>query len=316
MRPVKFMTARSTPTRPRLRSFLFGAAAFGVGIALALYLFPVAMLLDRWEWWATDRGDNAVGLVGYLYLAEDAWRWPLTQTHLLNPPKGINTFYTDLVPIGALVGKIIYKLTGHLYLYFGHWMLIAYGMQALLGWLIFRQIGLTRVLALIGATLIVLIPAFTGRAYLEHIGLIAHWVILLAILFYIRAASVAGRGELYLCAIVIGSVLSINPYLLAMCAAVYVAGLAEATRRKRIALRDAVAGTALMLATSLAWAVVLGIIGQGSLPEEAGFGAFSMNLLSPVMPQLSSIPGRGWFLDATGGQYEGFNYLGGGIADF
>jgi hypothetical protein len=74
-------------------------------------------------------------------------------------------------------------------------MLIAYGMQALLGWLIFRQIGLTRVLALIGATLIVLIPAFTGRAYLEHIGLIAHWVILLAILFYVRAVSVAGRGD-------------------------------------------------------------------------------------------------------------------------
>jgi len=314
MIPTKLLVAQSTTTGPRLRSFLFGTAAFGIGLAMAFYLFPVAMLLDRWEWWGTDRGDNPVGLVGYLYLAEDAWRWPITQAHLLNPPQGINTFYNDLVPIGALAGKVVYELTGHLHLYFGHWMLFAYGMQAFLGYLIFRQIGLGRVLALLGATLIVLIPAFTARALLMHIGLIAHWVILLAILFYVRAVSVAGRRELYLCAIVIGSVLSINPYLHAMCAAVYVAGVAEAVRRKRIAWGNALATTLLLLATSVAWAVVLGIIGLGqSLPLEPGFGFYSMNLLSPVMPQVSSIPGFGGILNATGGQYEGFNYLGGGI---
>jgi hypothetical protein len=55
----------------------------------------------------------------------------------------------------------------------------------------------------------------------------------------------------------------------------------------------------------------LSSIGRVGAP---GFGYYSMNLLSPVSPQMSGlIPARrSFFLDATGGQYEGFNYLGAG----
>ncbi|HVZ17994.1 MAG TPA: hypothetical protein VG897_12800 [Terriglobales bacterium] len=47
----------------------------------------------------------------------------------------------------------------------------------------------------------------------------------------------------------------------------------------------------------------------------AGFGGFSSNLLSPLVPQFSGLfPSvANWMLDATGGQYEGFAYLGGGL---
>ena len=39
-----------------------------------------------------------------------------------------------------------------------------------------------------------------------------------------------------------------------------------------------------------------------------------MNLLSPIVPQDSGLfPGVGGLIDATGGQYEGFNYLGVGL---
>jgi hypothetical protein len=45
-----------------------------------------------------------------------------------------------------------------------------------------------------------------------------------------------------------------------------------------------------------------------------GFSFFSMNLLSPVYPPATGLLGRlGGELDATGGQYEGFNYLGLGL---
>ena len=67
--------------------------------------------------------------------------------------------------------------------------------------------------------------------------------------------------------------------------------------------------------TSVAWAFALGVIGQGSLPQDLGFGLYSLNLLSPVMPQSSSIPGFAGVRNPAGGQYEGLSCLGaGGVA--
>jgi hypothetical protein len=47
-----------------------------------------------------------------------------------------------------------------------------------------------------------------------------------------------------------------------------------------------------------------------TFPAMDGFGHYSMNLLSPVMPQVSAIPGFGGILDQTGGQYGDFCFLG------
>jgi hypothetical protein len=69
-------------------------------------------------------------------------------------------------------------------------------------------------------------------------------------------------------------------------------------------------------------AVVLGAViasfgqlqSRGGLGDQ-GFGVYSMNLLSPFLPQRSGLipPLRDVMVDATGGQYEGFSYLGGGV---
>jgi hypothetical protein len=68
-----------------------------------------------------------------------------------------------------------------------------------------------------------------------------------------------------------------------------------------------------MTAVVVVLAYIFGIVGQEELPSIGGFGNYSMNLLSPITPQLSSIAGHEtYLLDKTGGQYEGFNYLGAG----
>ncbi len=59
---------------------------------------------------------------------------------------------------------------------------------------------------------------------------------------------------------------------------------------------------------------VAATFGYAADPPEAGYGFWSMNLLSPVWRAAPP----GWFvvpetIDATGGQYEGFQYLGAGI---
>ena len=308
---IKHSVPSSVKREGRVSFFIFCAMAFVIGLAIAFAIFPLDMLFDRWSWFEKIQDkDIKHYLVSYLYLAQDKWRWPLTHTVFLNPPNGVNIFYTDPIPALALIGKIIYKTTGILIIYLGWWLLLSYGMQTLLGWLIFRQMQLRNTLALIASVLLVM-PAFIFRW--AHIPLAAHWIILFSILFYIRAVSVAGRRELYFSAIGIGSILGINAYLLAMSAPIFLAGVAEATRRKRISWRVAVFAGVLMLATIGTWSIVFGVFGDKGLPSSGGFGHYSMNFLSPIVPQISAIPGFDRILDSTGGQYEGFNYLGAGI---
>jgi hypothetical protein len=295
----------------RIAGWACGALAIAMGLSFAFYLFAADMLLDQWSWWRGVTGDNATGLIGSLYLAQDEWRWPITVTRLFNPPEGVNIVFTDPVPIAALLGKLSFKLTGDLPLYMGKWILLSYALQSLIAWLIFRQLGLPALVALAAAALILLVPSFIAR--IGHIGLVAHFIVLASILFYLRSVSVARTREIYLHAIAIGSVLCVNPYLLAMSATIFIAGVLEATLRRRISWYQATVAIFVMGLVAGVVAFAFGIIGQGGhLPSMGGFGHYSMNLLSPIVPQVSAIPGFGSMIDSTGGQYEGFNYLGAG----
>jgi hypothetical protein len=309
-------TAYSTGTSgttPRSADLLFIASAAILGAAFAFFLFPVEQLLDMWSWWQRSAGDMAAGLIGYFAFAVDDWRWPIFHTVRLDPPQGVNVIYTDLVPVLALVGKGIYNLTGQVPLYMGKWILFSYVMQSLIAALIFRQLGLSRIQALIGAAIILLMPSFMFR--FAHIGLVAHFLILASILFYIRTTSVASAKEVIWEAIAIGCYILVNPYLLAMSATIFFAGVLDAAYRGRFSWRFAAASIAITASVTATLAIIFGIVGQDSgVPSVGGFGIYSMNLLSPFIPQLSNLQGNGnYILDVTGGQYEGFNYLGAGI---
>ena len=101
--------------------------AFGIGIAAALLIFPSALLFGASSYWDHIKGDAAANWIGYEAFARDAWRWPLFNTTLLSPPAGVNIIFTDPIPLLALVGKLVFKLTGVLPNYFGFWLLFAYG---------------------------------------------------------------------------------------------------------------------------------------------------------------------------------------------
>jgi hypothetical protein len=86
----------------------------------------------------------------------------------------------------------------------------------------------------------------------------------------------------------------------------YLTGLATA--------RQALGITALSIALVSIIIALGGQFGFGTLPFTPDYGRYSMNLASPVMPQSSGFfPWLGRDVDATGGQYEGFNYLGLGL---
>lgn len=286
-------------------------ASATLGAIIAFSILPHEMLLGYSSYWNNVTGDNVASLIGFYSLANDEWRWPILYTQNINYPIGANIYYTDAVPLLAILGKAIFKLTGYLIPYMGIWILFGYMMNGVFGYIIFRHLKLDILAAFISSGLVVLAPEFIWRH--GHIGLVAQFVIIASIYAYIRFTSVSSKREIVLSAVCAPFVILINVYLFVMCAAIIVAGVLDAYKLSRIKIGTVISAMVSIGAMIFGVAIFLGLIGaSGTLPVSGGFGFYSMNLLSPVWPQYSILSGAG-FLDATGGQYEGFNYLGLGV---
>ncbi len=59
--------------------------------------------------------------------------------------------------------------------------------------------------------------------------------------------------------------------------------------------------------------IVAVLLGYGHAAPAPGFGYYSMNALSPIYPYRSAVFKGFPFMDPTGGQYEGYQYLGVGV---
>jgi len=105
-----------------------------------------------------------------------------------------------------------------------------------------------------------------------------------------------------------------NIYLFAMVGTVWLCAIIQRRLNGLATSREALGTAALTIALVTTVIALGGQFGTGTgLPFDY-YGYHSMNLLSPIMPQESGLlPGLGGLIDATGGQYEGFNYLGLGL---
>ncbi len=283
------------------------------GVVLAFLILPSDLLLGRPSYWDHVDGDNSANLTGYLALAHDDWRWPLFKTVILFPPDGVNILFADPIPVMALLGKIAFKTTGWLPNYFGPWLLAAYALQPVAAYFLLRAFEFRKLAALVGGLLFLLMPAFIFR--FGHFPLVCHWLLIVALLIHVKIS----RGELrpYLIGGAVFTVLVvfINPYLLVMVAAIYAAALCDAVLNGKMRLPSAALALISTAAAVIACALLSGFISlDKASPAIDGFGRFSMNLLSPVWPQLSLFAkSPNFILDETSGQYEGFNYFGAGL---
>jgi hypothetical protein len=300
--------------RSRLSTPLAVPAAALVAAAFFFWTFPLDLFTGSPRFWDNAGEDPTQAFSGYLAFAQDNWRFPLFRTQLLDPPGGANIIFMDSVPLLALLGKALYRSTGLFFNYFGAWLLLCYLMQAVLGVLIAREIGIRRFLPQFAVGLIVLFtPTFVYRY--DHYALSGHFVILAAILFYLRTIRRPSPAVLWGFTALFAVTPLVNAYLFAMVGAIYFAAVAEAARRRMFTPWQA--GRILLVAAA-AVVAVMALCGGRALTSKVGimegFGYYSMNLLSPFWPQLSGIFPRGTpIVDATGGQYEGYGYLGLGV---
>ncbi|HEV2610854.1 MAG TPA: DUF6311 domain-containing protein [Noviherbaspirillum sp.] len=300
---VKDCTGLATKEIFPLTSYLFASL---LGIAFVLSIYPLAFLLGVSGFFET--ADPANHVSGWLFYAEDEWRFPLLQTERLNHPEGVNIAFMDSIPLPAILFKFFSHYLPAGFHYFGLWHGVIFVSQALASNFLIRTLGHRHLVATISAvTFGLLWPALLWR--FNHTALMTHSVILFSLGLYFLGFQKKGTSNTVSGALILVCViaLTVHPYLLAFCYPFFVAFLGD-----RAAMGESRLKLLFHLLTSVA--VILGVLlafgytGHGKTTAP-GFDYYSMNLLAPLC-------GGTLFpctVDGSGGQYEGYNYFGLGL---
>ncbi len=292
-------------------------------------IFEPEYILGHGPFWDNPRGpwlmdsadiDESADIldaqIGYLGFLATPWHVPVFFVPNLGAPSGTNIIFLDSVPVAALLGKLASGLAGNQLNPYGVWVAACFVLSAVCAVLLVIELGQRSLLAAAAASVLALsAPTLLHR--FGHLALMGHFVVIGALLLYFvdRRAALSWKltarwaGWLSLAILV-------NLYLFVMAGCVYFASVLrrEALTPGRVGPfvreRLTIVGV-LVLVTVLA-----GHFGKGTgngITTGSGFGIFSMNLASPFWPQRSGLfPDMAAIVDATGGQYEGFNYFGAG----
>jgi hypothetical protein len=291
-------------------AFVVYALALLGGLVQAAIIFPLSVIFPHLGGDVAVGADAAQHIVGQRYFIGDAWHWPLLETTLLAGPAGTNIGLTDSIPIMALAAKLIRGVLPPGFHTIFLWLALSYTLQPVAAVYAVRSAGERRALpCLAAAAMAASMPALLARS--NHSALSGHFIILLALGLSLQIGA-GRRGRVYLLTtILLIAALLVHPYLMFMAAVVLAAAPISLMLRGDRSAFAAGFGIGAGIAMTGAVAVLLGYFGT---QNPGGFGVYSMNLLSPIYPGDSALfPGFGSSPDATGGQYEGYNYLGCGV---
>jgi len=298
------------------RAAAYASAAVIGGIAVFLMLtWPT--LCGSGGVFTYPQADLPTNLIGHLAFQDPGWHWPLLRAPRLGWPAGESIAMTDSNPALSIVAKLLAAVLRHAVNLFGVWLGLCFFLQPIGGVYLLRGFGVRNgvcgfnawAAAVAMAILSLLLPAYLFRT--NHINLMGQFLLLAALGLAVRnvradRAPRFGRllGFLSLAVLV-------HPYLFIFCAITLMAPAVHLLVRRlpgaRAAVREVLLAAQLPIGLFLLLSYSLG--GGGN-----GFGYYSTNLLSPVWPQISGLFGPNLpILNATGLQYEGFNYLGAGI---
>jgi hypothetical protein len=293
--------------------------AAAVGAVWAASLFDWSFVAGRSTFWRFPSGpigkyDLATGFVGYLYYVQSPWRLPLFYVSALGTPAGTNIIFLDVVPIVALVGKLIYSVTGTTTNLYGPFFFLCFALPGVMMTLVLIAAGIRYGLAAIIAAIFA--NATSGLLWQwGHTALVAQFLPVGALALYLLSLK-AGAWRRLMVAWIAYLILSYltNMYLFAMVGVVWICAVIQRRLNRFAATREVLGTVALTVALVT---IVIALGGQfvaGNIPFSTPYGVYSMNLASPFVPQLSGLlPWLGGVIDATGGQYEGLNYLGLGL---
>jgi hypothetical protein len=300
------------------RWLLWVGVAVLVGLVHLAFTVGVGVLWPSDPKWSLPLNDTSMSVLGAeAFLRDSTWNFPLASTELLlSGGSPVSIVYTDSAPWIAIIARAVGLGVNDVSV-IGLVTVLSVVMQPIAIALLLLAIGVRRAESMLaGIVLGSLLPAWYQRL-VWHVALSSQWLVVLALALAVLAIRRGLSWWIIAAMAALGAFsIGVHAYLFVMVAAVAAGALLSDVARlgKPAALR-AVAGFGIFLAASALAAWVLGYGGGGGV---GGFGRYSMNLLSPIVPQNSGLTqlllGTPRYpVDATGGQYEGFNYLGGGI---
>ncbi len=228
----------------------------------------------------------------------------------LDAPGGVNIALTDSIPLLTVFCKLLRPLLPPFAQSLTLFQAMSWLLQPVAALFALRGAGERRWLPGVAVALTAAsMPSFLHRLW--HTGLSAHWVLLVALGLYFRIVRGSRAARVAGCALPV-VLLLIHPYLMLMASWVLLGAPLTLWLRGDPRWRGSFLGWTVSSALVLLAGQVLGYWGNGS---DGGYGFYSMNLAGPFWPTLSGLfPGIAFTpADGTGGQAEGYQYLGLGL---
>lgn len=284
----------------RPRSLLLLAAL--AGALFAWYMLGWGGIAGTSDYWKTNHNDSVQSIAGLRYYMNEGWSWPPLRIHSYGVPDGTTLMLTDSIPLLALPAKLLRSVLPAGFHYFGYWVALCFVMQAVAIVALLIVAGFRGyAAALVGSALGLLQVSLLSRFF--HAALMGQFLITLTLVAGLLVArSKRPLRTAWWLIVLLLVTFFVHPYLFAMVAVLAAAFVADTARRGAVPWSGAIGWIGGVLAGTVALVVWSGLGAVGAT-SEADFGYFSMNLLALV----SRSP------DATGGQYEGFSYLGLGV---
>lgn len=287
-------------------------AVVGGAIGAALFLLVLGpAIVDPSNLGWTMRHDLQTYVLAFTHFRHEPWTWPPGLIQGVGYPIGTSIGNADAVPIAAFALKPLEWLLPAPGQFLGAWLLLCYVLQGVFGVLLTRLATTDWRLQLLGAALLVQVPALIGRG--GHPALSAHWLLLASLWLLIaeqRAPRPWHRAGWLIVAVVVAAT---QPYLAAMVLPLALAAVANRAWRRqgtaplRTLLVDG--GAVLVAMVAVFWLCGIFIFSSVDALQFEGVGLLSMNLLGPITSQgfsilLPDVP------MAKPGQYEGHVYFG------
>ncbi|NIA01845.1 MAG: hypothetical protein GWP15_00515, partial [Nitrospirae bacterium] len=231
-----------------------------LGVVYALSIFEPAYILGRNAYWMCPFGDVTTHLIGAMYYVQSNWHFPIFFTPELAFPEGTNIIFTDSLPLLALIAKIIFKISGEWFNYFGLWVFLCFPLLAFFIALATKESGIKNIFALLGAALFALTCPVLLCTNLSSSGM-SHFLIPWSLYLYLKLLRSPNFWSIstQFCLVGILSIL-LHPYFIIMVIPFFFAALLQKTIRKQVSLRNAVTGFFYVFGMILVSAICIGIV--------------------------------------------------------
>ncbi|MBT2340893.1 MULTISPECIES: DUF6311 domain-containing protein [Pseudomonas] len=274
---------------------------------LAFFLVIGPRVLDPTNIAWLGEGDAATHYMGWAFFRHSPWTFPLGMNPSYGLELGNGIIFSDSNPLLALMFKPFNAWLPETFQYFGFWLLACFVLQAWFAWKLMGLLSPSVWIRLLGTGLFVFSPPMFLRMG-GHLSLSGHFLILAALYLGLRPG--LEKRRLAWGALLAATAL-VHAYLLAMVALIWLADLADRSRKGCLPRRSAwieLIGVFLLVAFCC-WQAGYFSVGGGTVA--GGYGLYRLNVMSLVNPS-------GWShilrdMPQGPGDYEGFNYLGLGV---